>query len=157
MVGAGPPSGGLIAGQAPVSQRLQALLGGVPFARVQLFQAGRADQKVGGRAQRVRTADPLFAFTDPPLRHSLPTVLAFAATNDRLTAVLTGPVTVAGTGPHRSLCPPATHDMNRVSIQGQPLTTIAALVWNNELPRALQQILVDTVYEVTAPALSSVG
>jgi hypothetical protein len=47
--------------------------------------------------------------------------------------------------------------MNRVSIQGQPLTTIAALVWNNELPRALQQILVDTVYEVTAPALSSVG
>jgi hypothetical protein len=50
-------------------------------------------------------------------------VLAFAATGDRATAVLTGPVTVARTGPDRSL----------------------------------QQILVDTAYEVTPPALSGVG
>lgn len=47
----------------------------------------------------LRAVAPRFAFTDPPLRHSLPTVLMFAATGDRPTAVLTGPAAVAGTGP----------------------------------------------------------
>ena len=105
----------------------------------------------------LRAVDPQFAFTDPPFRHSLPTVLAFAATGNRPAAVLTGPVTVAGTRPDRSLCPLDTHQMVRVSIQDQPLTAIAALVWSTDLPRPLQQILVDAVYEVTAPALSGVG
>jgi DNA-binding transcriptional LysR family regulator len=105
----------------------------------------------------LRGADPLFAFSDPPFRHSLPTVLAFAATGDRPTAVLTGPVTVAGTRPDRSPFPPGTHDMIRVGIQDQPLTAIAALVWRIDLPRPLQQILVDTAYEVTPPALSDVS
>jgi hypothetical protein len=105
----------------------------------------------------LRAADPLFAFTDPPFRHSLPTVLAFAATGDRPTAVLTGPSTVAGTGLDRALYPLDTWDMIRVSIEGQPLTAIAALVWSIDLPRPLQQILVDTGYEVTAPALAGVG
>jgi DNA-binding transcriptional LysR family regulator len=40
----------------------------------------------------LRTADPRFEFTDPPLRHSLPVTLAFAATAGRPAAVLTGPV-----------------------------------------------------------------
>jgi hypothetical protein len=104
-------------------------------------------------ASVLRAADPLFSFTDPPFRHSLPTVLVFAATGDRPTAVLTGPVTVARTGPGQ----PDTHDMVRVSIRDHPLTATAALVWSTDLPRPLQQILVDTAYEVTPPALSCVG
>jgi len=108
-------------------------------------------------ASMLRTADPRFAFTDPPFRHSLPTVLAFAVTSDRPTAVLTGPVAVTGAGRDRSLRVLGAHDMVRVSIKDQPLTAAAALVWNTDLPRPLQQILVDTAFEVTAPALSGVG
>jgi DNA-binding transcriptional LysR family regulator len=105
----------------------------------------------------LRAVHPLFAFSDPPFRHSLPTVLAFAATSDRPAAVLTGPVAVAGTTPNRSPRSLDTRDMIRVGIQDQPLTAMAALVWSIDLPRPLQQILVDTAYEVTAPALSGVG
>ena len=47
----------------------------------------------------LRTVDPRFEFTDPPLRHSLPMDLAFAATADRPTAVLTGPSVIAEAGP----------------------------------------------------------
>jgi hypothetical protein len=32
----------------------------------------------------------------------------------------------------------------RVSIEGRPLTAPAALAWNGDLPRELQQILFDT-------------
>src|SRR5580692_10137345 len=47
----------------------------------------------------LRSVCPGFEFTDPPLRHSLPVALAFAATADRLTAVLTGPLHTAGDKP----------------------------------------------------------
>jgi DNA-binding transcriptional LysR family regulator len=47
----------------------------------------------------VRAIDPRFEFTDPPLRHSLPVVLAFAATAGRPAAVLTGPAAIAGPRP----------------------------------------------------------
>ena len=47
----------------------------------------------------LRTVHPRFAFTDPPVRHSLPIALSFAATADRPTAVLTGPGVIAGPGP----------------------------------------------------------
>src|SRR5262249_41207158 len=47
----------------------------------------------------VRTADPRFAFTDPPLRHSLPVALALAATAGRPAAVLTGPAATAHVPP----------------------------------------------------------
>ena len=48
----------------------------------------------------LRSAGPHFAFTDPPFSHSLPMALAFAATESRPTAVLTGPcVAVPGAGP----------------------------------------------------------
>ena len=46
--------------------------------------------------------------------------------------------------------------MVRVSIDGQPLTATAALVWNGDLPRPLQQILFDTADGLTPPPASSV-
>src|ERR1700751_4929285 len=65
----------------------------------------------------LRVTDPRFAFTDPPFRHSLPMVLAFAATGDRPTAVLTGPAVIAGSRPGLIRLPRSagTHDMVRVS------------------------------------------
>src|SRR5260370_26218131 len=43
----------------------------------------------------LRATDPRFEFTDPPLRHSLPVALAFAATPDPPAAVPTGPAAIA--------------------------------------------------------------
>jgi DNA-binding transcriptional LysR family regulator len=105
----------------------------------------------------VRTMDPRFHFTDPPLRHSLPVALAFAATAGRPAAVLTGPVAIAGTPPGviRLPRPAGTGDMVRVSIAGQPLTATAALVWNGDLPRPLQQILFDTADGLIGPPPAS--
>ena len=105
----------------------------------------------------VRTVDPHFAFTDPPLRHSLPVVLAFAATADPPATVLTGCTAIAGTSPGviRRLRPADSGDMVRVSIAGRPLTATVALVWNRDLPRPLQQILFDTADSATPPAPAS--
>jgi hypothetical protein len=106
--------------------------------------------------QVVRTLDPRFEFTDPPLRYSQPTVLAFAATASRPTAVLTRPATIAGPPPGvtRLPRPAATGDVTRVGIAGHPLTAAAALVWHGDLPRPLQQILFDTADGVTPPPTS---
>jgi DNA-binding transcriptional LysR family regulator len=107
----------------------------------------------------LRTADPRFEFTDPPLRHSLPMDLAFAATADRPTAVLTGPSAIVGSHPGliRLPRPMVAHDMVRVELEDQPLTATAALVWNGDLPRPLQQILFDAADAVapSAPAWAS--
>src|SRR5580693_1913993 len=102
----------------------------------------------------LRATDPRFEFTDPPLRHSLPVALAFAATAGRPAAVLTGPVAVADVPPGviRLPGPAGTGDMVRVSIAGRPLTATAALVWNGDLPRSVQQILFDTADGATPPA-----
>ena len=107
----------------------------------------------------LRAADPRFEFTDPPLRRSLPVALAFAATAGRPAAVLTGPVAIADVPPGviRLLPPAGTGDMVRVSITGHPLTATAALVWNGDLPRPLQQILVDTADGATPPAPASLS
>ena len=104
----------------------------------------------------VRAIDPQFQFTDPPLRHSLPVVLAFAATAGRPAAVLTGPAAIAGPPPGviRLPRPAGTGDMARVAIAGHPLTATAALVWHGDLPRPLQQILFDTADDVTPPPAS---
>jgi DNA-binding transcriptional LysR family regulator len=104
----------------------------------------------------LRAVDPCFEFTDPPFRHSLPVALAFAATSDRPTAVLTGPTVIAGTrpGPIRPPRPADIRDMARVSLEDHPLTATAALVWSGDLPRPLQQILFDTAEGVTSPALA---
>src|SRR5689334_17371045 len=107
--------------------------------------------------QVLRAVNPRFAFTDPPFRHSLPMVLAFAATASRPAAVLTGPTAIAGPPPGviRLPRPAGSGDMTRVCIAGHPLTATAALVWNGDLPRPLQQILFDTAVGVTAPQASS--
>jgi DNA-binding transcriptional LysR family regulator len=102
----------------------------------------------------LHAADPRFGFTDPPFRRSLPLTLAFAATADRPTAVLTGPATVAGSWstPIRRSRPADTSGMVRVSLQHHPLTASAALVWSGNLPRPLQQMLFETADSLTAPA-----
>jgi DNA-binding transcriptional LysR family regulator len=101
----------------------------------------------------LQTVDPRFAFTDPPLRHSLQMNLAFAATADRPAAVLTGPSVIAGSRPGliRLPRPAVTHEMVRVNLEHRPLTATAALVWSGDLPRTLQQILFDTAESITSP------
>ena len=101
----------------------------------------------------LRTADPGFEFTDPPLRGSLPVNLAFAATADRPTAVLTGPSHIAGSQPGLIRLPRAlvSHEMALVGLQDHPLTATAALIWNGDLPRPLQQILFDAADGIAPP------
>jgi DNA-binding transcriptional LysR family regulator len=107
----------------------------------------------------LRTVDPHFAFTDQPFRHSLPVTLAFAATADPPAAVLTSRTATAATTPgvSRRLRPADTGDMVQVSIADQPLTATAALIWNGDLPRSLQQILFDTADGAIPPAPASLS
>jgi hypothetical protein len=97
----------------------------------------------------LRARDPRLEFIDPPFRKSLPMTLAFAATGSRPTAVLTGPRRriMAGPGPSGPDRPADTYDMVPVGIQAHLLTATAGLVWNGDLPRQLQQVLVDTAME----------
>jgi DNA-binding transcriptional LysR family regulator len=101
----------------------------------------------------LQAVDPRFEFTDPPFRHSLSMALAFAATGDQPTAVLTGPSVIAGTRPRLIWLPrPASiHDMVPVTIDNHPLTAAAALIWSGDLPRPLQQILFETADGATSP------
>ena len=105
----------------------------------------------------LRAVNPRFEFTDPPFRHSLPVVLAFAATASRPAAVLTGPAAITAIPPGviRLPRPAGTGDMTRVGIVGHPLTATAALVWHGDLPRSLQQIVFDTADGVTMPSATS--
>jgi hypothetical protein len=107
----------------------------------------------------IRAIDPRFEFADPPLRHSLPMDLAFAATADRPTAVLTGPGAITGSPPRliRLPRPMVAHDMVRVGLKHRPLTATAVLVWNRDLPRSLQQILFDAADSMTPSAAARVG
>jgi len=102
----------------------------------------------------MRAGHPRFEFIDPPFRNSLPMTLAFAATGSRPTAVLTGPRRRIRAG--SALAEPDrapdtydsdTYDMVPVGIQARPLTATAGLVWHGDLPRQLQQVLVDTAME----------
>jgi DNA-binding transcriptional LysR family regulator len=94
----------------------------------------------------LRLANPRFEFTDPPFRNSLPMTLAFAATGRRPTAVLTGPCYRMGAGYAQADRHPATsaYGMVPVHVDQHPLAAAAGLVWNVDLPRQLQQVLVDT-------------
>jgi DNA-binding transcriptional LysR family regulator len=107
----------------------------------------------------LRTANPRFEFTDPPLRHSLPMALAFAATADRTTAVLTGPGVLAGTRTGLIRMPRAmvSQDMVLAGLEHHPLTATAAVVWNGDLPRPLQQVLFDAADGITPPAPARTG
>jgi hypothetical protein len=101
--------------------------------------------------------NPRFEFTDPPFLHSLPMALAFAATADRSTALLTGAVATAGT-PHgliRLLRPAATHDMVRVGLAAMRSPRLRPW-WNDDLPRPLLQILFQTADAIT-PELAAIG
>ena len=95
--------------------------------------------------QVLRTVDPRFEFSDPPLRRSLQMNLAFATTADRPTAVLTGPSVIAGSRLALAWLPRPTvaHDMVPVGLEHHPLTATAALVWSGDLSRPLQQIVFD--------------
>jgi DNA-binding transcriptional LysR family regulator len=103
----------------------------------------------------LQAKDPRFEFTDPPLRHSLPMSLAFAAVGDRRPAVLTSPNTVIGSEARLIRLPQATdtYDMVRVSLEHHPLTATAGLVWSGDLPRQLQQILFEAADGITPPTL----
>src|SRR5436305_672048 len=76
-----------------------------------------------------------------------------AAPADRPTAVLTGPSVIAGSHPGliRLPRPMFAHDMIRVGLEDHPLTATAALVWNGDLPRPLQQILFDAADGIASP------
>jgi DNA-binding transcriptional LysR family regulator len=94
----------------------------------------------------LRASRPGFEFTDSPFQHSLPMTLAFAATADRPTAVLTsplhGPGDQAAYGTRQRVRD--RYDMVRVGLLRRPLTATAALAWSADLPRSLQQVLFDT-------------
>jgi DNA-binding transcriptional LysR family regulator len=107
----------------------------------------------------LRTVNPRFEFTDPPLRHSLQMSLAFAATADQSTAVLTGPGVIAGSPPGLIRLPRAmvSQDMVLVGLEHHPLTATAAVVWNGDLPRPLQQILFDAADSITPSAAARTG
>jgi hypothetical protein len=94
----------------------------------------------------LRAVEPRLDFTDSPFRHSLPMVLAFAATSDRPAAVLTSPQHRIGDWPGPAEPDPAADPvgMVRARIEGSSLTAAAALVWSGDLPRPLQQVLFDT-------------
>jgi DNA-binding transcriptional LysR family regulator len=98
----------------------------------------------------LRDVDPHFEFTDPPFRRLLPMTMAFAASNSRPTAVLTGPHHRLGDWPGPAEPDPAADpaDLVRARIDGSPLTAAAALVWSSDLPRLLQQVLFDTADRV---------
>jgi DNA-binding transcriptional LysR family regulator len=105
----------------------------------------------------LRAVNPPFEFTDPPVRHSLPMALAFAATASRPAAVLTGPTAIAGPPPGvtRLPHPASTGPMIRAGIAGHPLTATAALVWHGDLPGPLQQILCDAADGAAPPEASA--
>jgi len=107
----------------------------------------------------LRTVNPRFEFADPPLRHSLPMALAFAATAERPTAVLTGPSVIAESRPGLIRMPRAMvrQDMALISLEHHPLTATAAVVWNGDLPRPLQQILFDAADGITPPVPAPTG
>jgi DNA-binding transcriptional LysR family regulator len=100
--------------------------------------------------QVLRQTHPRFGFTDPPFRRSLAMTLAFVEAGDRPAAVLTGPATPAGGG--RPLRRPGSAGgcgMVRVGLAQSPLTAAAALVWNGDLPRPLQQALFEAADALT--------
>ena len=100
-------------------------------------------------ARVLRSIDPRFQFTDPPLRHSLRVALSFAG--GRTAAVLTGPSAVTSAVPGPAGTAADTFGMVRVRVDGRPLTAAAVLVWNADLPRQLQQILCETANDIAIP------
>ena len=84
----------------------------------------------------MQTVDPQFEFTDPPLRCPLRVTLAFAATADRPTVVLTSPATADGGPPGwaRRPAPAEASGMVWISLPHHSLTASAALARHGDLP-----------------------
>jgi DNA-binding transcriptional LysR family regulator len=97
----------------------------------------------------LRAVNPRFDFTDPPFRHSPPITLAFTATRDRPTAVLTGPRHRIGDWPGPANPAADSAGMVRVRVEGSPLTAAATLTWHGDLSRPLQQVLFDVADGIT--------
>jgi len=146
-----------IPGAHPAARR--GVIGLDELASLEVIHGPRRDQPGTYDAWTtvLRAANPRFAFTDPPLRRSLEMALAFAATADRPAAVLTGPTATAGPPPGviRLPRPADTGEMVRVSLADPALTATAALVWNGDLPRSLQQILFDAAADMNPPTPAS--
>ena len=102
----------------------------------------------------LRARRPCFEFIDPPFRHSLAVALAFAATASRPTAVLSSPLWAAGDEAMKDVPQHVedAYDMVRVRLDGHPLTATAAVAWNGDLPRHLQQLLFDTADAGVCPS-----
>ena len=96
----------------------------------------------------LRGANPRFAFTDPPFRHSPPIILAFTV-SDRPAAVLTGPRHRIGDWPGPADPATGSAGMVRVRVQGSPLTAAAVLTWHGDLSRPQQQVLFDVADGIT--------
>ncbi len=79
--------------------------------------------------------------------------LAFAATGSRPAAVLTGPRHRIGASPGLPQPDGVTDTTSDatvpVRIDHHPLTATAGLVWSDDLPRVLQQLLFDTADGIT--------
>lgn len=98
----------------------------------------------------MQVASPGFAFTDPPFRQSLLATLAFAAAASQPTAMLTSPRHPAGV--HHAAGEdwnPPRYGMVPVRLDQSPLADHAALVWTEDLPRPLQQVLFDAADGLT--------
>jgi DNA-binding transcriptional LysR family regulator len=94
----------------------------------------------------MQAVDARFEFSDPPFRHSLAMTLALVAAGNQSAAVLSGPAVATGgqAWPVRRSRLADTCGMVRVSLEHHSLTASAALVWNTDLARPLQQMLVGT-------------
>ena len=134
------------------AQHPAAARGGIDLdelARMHIIHGPRRVDPVTYDAWRavLRIRNPRFDFTDPPFRQSLPVTLAFAATGDRPSAVLTGPCHRVGTDA-RPTSDAGRREMVPVRVEQSRLAATAGLVWSADLPRELQQILFDTAENV---------
>ena len=73
--------------------------------------------------------------------------------------VLTGPAVIAGSRPGLIRMPRAmvSQDMVLVGLDHHPLTATAAMVWNGDLPRPLQQVLFDAADSITPSVPAPLG
>jgi DNA-binding transcriptional LysR family regulator len=105
----------------------------------------------------LRGTNPRFDFTDPPFRHSLQITLAFTATSDRPTAVLTGPRRRIGDWPGPADPAAGSTGMVRARVEGSPLTAAAVLTWHGDLCRPLQQVLLDAAAGISLASAPRAG
>jgi hypothetical protein len=109
------------------------------------------DHGVNRTRQAAGLGRPCLRVVLPP---QLPDALAVQAA-----AVLTGPGVITGARPRLIRLPRAmiSQDMVLAGLDRHPLTATAAVVWNGDLPRPLQQILFDAADGITSPTPLGTG